>query len=109
MVAVTLPSRLSQFVVRKSLALASRLEIPVVGYVENMAGYVCPDCGGVGPLFDSDPVDFSGVACLARLPFDTVFGRETDLGRPEAIRGADSEAGRAVQSLAIKVREFFEG
>lgn len=109
MLAVTLPSRLSHFVVRKSLVLASELGIPVIGYVENMAGYVCPDCGGVGPLFESDAADFPGIRRLTSVPFDPAFGRDTDLGRLEAVVGADSEAGRAIRVLAAKVSEFFEG
>lgn len=109
MLAVTLPTRLSHFVVRKSLVLASELAIPVIGYVENMAGYVCPDCGGVGPLFESEPADFPETPRLASLPFDPAFGRDTDLGRLEAALGADSETSRAIRVLATRVREFFEG
>jgi ATP-binding protein involved in chromosome partitioning len=109
MLAVTLPTRLSHFVVRKSLVLAGELAIPVIGYVENMAGYACPECGGVGPLFDSEPADFPETPRLTSLPFDPTFGRDTDLGRLEAVLAADSEASRAIRVLATRVREFFEG
>jgi ATP-binding protein involved in chromosome partitioning len=109
MLAVTLPSRLSHFVVRKSLVLAAELGIPVIGYVENMAGYACPTCGGVGPLFESEAAEFPDVTRLTSLPFDPEFGRDSELGRLETVLAADSEAGRAVRVLATRVEEFFEG
>lgn len=108
-IAVTLPTRLSRFVVGKSLALARRLGLPLIGYVENMIGYVCPGCGQVGPLFDAREADFEGVPRLVGLPFDPAFGRQTDAGRPDVLERPQAAAGRAVRELAMRVRTFFEG
>lgn len=107
-VAVTLPSALSRLIVGKSLTLARRLGLPLIGYVENMAGYVCPDCGALGPLFTAPSTRFGEVRRLASLPFDPTFGREMDAGRGDVLARPDSEVGRAVRALAAQVRTFFE-
>lgn len=107
-VAVTLPSALSRFVVGKSLTLARRLGVRLIGYVENMAGYVCPGCGGLGPLFESPDDGFAGVRRLAALPFDPVFGRETDSGRPDVLGRPDSAVAQGLRELTARVRTFFE-
>ena len=108
-IAVTLPTRLSRFVVAKSLTLARRLGLPLIGYVENMTGYVCPGCGEVGPLFDAEGSAFAGVPRLAGLPFDPEFGRRTDAGRPDVLERPHAAAAQHVRELAARVRTFYEG
>lgn len=108
-IVVTVPSELSRFIVGKSLTLSREMGIPVLGYVENMSGYVCPHCGEVGRLFDSASVSFEDVPRLAGLPFDPEFGRETEAGRPDVLRRPDTEVGRGIRVIASAIREHFEG
>ncbi|MDP2576912.1 MAG: Mrp/NBP35 family ATP-binding protein [Candidatus Palauibacterales bacterium] len=111
-VLVTLPSELSRFIVSKSLTMSRELGIPVIGYVENMSGYVCPNCERVGPLFESDGSSFElekGVPQLAEIPFDPIFGRETESGRPGVLACPESRSARALQALADRVLTHFEG
>jgi Mrp family chromosome partitioning ATPase len=108
-VAVTVPSRISRFVVAKSLTMARELELPILGYVLNMAGYVCPDCGEVGPLFGGAAEGFEGIDRLGTIPFDPEFGRETDAGRPGVLACPYSAAARAVREIAAAVRGRLEG
>jgi ATP-binding protein involved in chromosome partitioning len=107
-IAITLPSELSREIVSKSLNMARELGVPVIGYVENMSGYLCPHCNEVGPTFVTEREGFDGVPLLATLPFDPRFGGETDAGRPDAARGPDSLTGRAVREIAASVKRFFE-
>jgi ATP-binding protein involved in chromosome partitioning len=51
MILVTIPSEVSHLVVRRSLALARDLKVPMLGLIENMAGYDCRYCQTVGELF----------------------------------------------------------
>jgi len=106
-VAVTLPSALSKLVVGKSLTLARRLGLSLIGYVENMTAYVCPDCGGVGPLFEAPDTKFEGVRRLAKLPFDPIFGREMDSGRSDVLGRPDTHVARGLRQAAAEVRTFF--
>lgn len=109
LIAVTIPSRLSSLVVGKSLSMARELELPVLGYVLNMDGYVCAHCGELGDLFSGDEVAFEGVQRLATIPFDPEFGRESDAGRPAVLSRPDSAASQAIRRLATSVRAYFEG
>lgn len=74
-IAVTIPSDESARSVARALDAARAAGIPLVGIVENMSGYVCARCGGLGPLFAGDAgarlSAAHGVPLLARLPFAT--------------------------------------
>lgn len=106
-VLVTLPSALSRFVVRKSLTAVLAAGVPVIGYVENMVGYICPDCGARGPLFESDGAGFEGVPRLAEVPFDSRFGGATDAGSPDVLDRPEAPASRAIREIADRIRSFF--
>ncbi len=80
---VTAPSAVSRGVVARSITALAALEAPVLGYVENMAGYLCPDCGEVQPLFPDPNVPLDA-PCLGRLPFDPELARLCDAGWPTA-------------------------
>lgn len=104
---VTIPSEVSRGVVARSVAALARTENPVLGYVENMSGYLCPDCGSIKPLFpevkDGIVLDLS---CLGRVPFDPALAFACDRGvsfvdLPEtaATRALSAIAGRLVETL----------
>ena len=44
-VIVTMPSELSSSIVKKAITFAERLNMPIIGVVENMSGFICPHCG----------------------------------------------------------------
>ena len=84
---VTTPSALSRGVVQRSVAALKRTPNPALGYIENMSGYYCADCGSVKPLFaESDPVDF-GMPCLGKIPFDPQLSGEATETRADAVFG----------------------
>jgi ATP-binding protein involved in chromosome partitioning len=108
-VVVTIPSELSRFIVRKSITMLRERGIPIVGYVENMSGYLCPGCGRIGPLYAHEGEAFEGVERLAALPFDPRFGAEADAGRPDVVAHPESEVSRGIVGVAAAVRAFCEG
>ncbi len=106
--AITIPADLSHFIVGKSLTMSRELGLPLIGYVENMAGYVCEHCGERGQLFEGNDPGFGAVPRLTSVPFDPEFGRETVAGRPYVMQHPDTEVGRAIRELASAVCTFFE-
>lgn len=96
-VLVTIPSDLARGVVARSLVALERRPNRVLGYIENMSGYRCPDCDTVGPLFpcDAEPL---GVPLLTRLPFDPRLASLCDRGWPvdEVDDALDTEAARSL-------------
>ncbi len=89
--------------------MARKLDIPIIGYVENMAGYLCPHCGQVGDLFAETGRGFAGIERLATLPFDPRFGAATEAGRPDVLQRPESPAARGIRVVAAAIRTFFEG
>jgi ATP-binding protein involved in chromosome partitioning len=85
-VLVTVPSAVSRGVVARSLSALRDLGAPVLGVVENMAGYYCADCGAVKPLFpetESGSSDPWKAECLGRIPFDPELAARCDRGWPQ--------------------------
>jgi Mrp family chromosome partitioning ATPase len=80
-VLVTTPQQLATLVVKKAVAMLHELKIPVVGVVENMSYYTCPDCGKqhaiFGPSHAEEVAKAAGAPVAARLP---IVPEVTDLG-----------------------------
>jgi ATP-binding protein involved in chromosome partitioning len=88
---VSIPSALARGVVARSVDALRALPNRVLGYIENMSGYACSECGSVRPLFPAEAeTDGLGIACLGRVPFDPELARLCDRG--QAITEADGVA-----------------
>ncbi|HLC25430.1 MAG TPA: Mrp/NBP35 family ATP-binding protein [bacterium] len=107
---VTIPSEVSQLVVRKSITVARELPTPIAGLVENMAGYACQNCGSLGDLFPLGNAERMAeevrIPYLGRIPFDSRIGRCGDLGVPFVSQHPASLAGQAFQQIAVRLKEF---
>ncbi|MBQ8684066.1 MAG: Mrp/NBP35 family ATP-binding protein [Clostridia bacterium] len=89
-VIVTTPQSLVQMVVGKAHKMADMLNVPVLGFVENMSSIKCPDCGKVIPLFgDGQALEKAaaemGVPVLAKLPMDAGIAALCDSGEIERV------------------------
>jgi Mrp family chromosome partitioning ATPase len=86
-VLVTAPQDLAGMVVRKAAQMAQYLTIPILGLVENMSYFVCPDTGKqhdlFGPSHAGEMAARLGVPFLGRLPIDPQIARLCDAGRIE--------------------------
>ena len=103
-VVVTIPSGVSHLVVRRALTLARDRGARLLGLVENIAGYVCPTCGTVGPLFEGPGGEATaahhGLPFLGRIPFDPRLAAAADRGRPFVLDHGETPAGRALAGIA---------
>ncbi len=79
-VLVTVPSDLATGVVARSLDALEKSPNRILGYVENMDGYYCSDCGQVKPLFPAQSQVKLDLACLGRVPFDPELAALCDRG-----------------------------
>ncbi len=91
-VIVTTPQELVGMIVHKALRMAEIMKIPVLGIVENMAYFECPDCGKKHYIFGSDS---SGVKIDAELPIMPALAGMCDSGKIE-----DSDAVKYLDGFA---------
>ena len=86
-VAVTIPSAASRDAVARSLDLARRRGLPILGLVENLSGVRCDACGALAPLHAGEAgaelAERFRVPLLGRIPFDAALGAAADEGRIE--------------------------
>ncbi|MEO5657334.1 MAG: P-loop NTPase [Nitrospiria bacterium] len=110
-VVVTTPSEVTTDVVRKSVVYARDVGIPVIGLVENMSGYHCPQCGHESDLFVGDVEAVArdlDVPMLGKIPFDRELSLSCDRGEPiidsghPMVKRFDEVAQRIVDCLNFK-------
>jgi ATP-binding protein involved in chromosome partitioning len=112
-IVVTIPSEVSHLVVRKSLALARELKVPVLGLIENMSGYYCQTCQTIGELFKPGEglvlaQDF-GVQFLGEIPFDPRVARSGDSGIPFVAMHRETATGRILQGISRQLLARLSG
>lgn len=90
-VIVTSPQDLVSMIVEKAVKMAKMMDIPILGIVENMSSFKCPDCGKVHSLFGESKIDEIAsqinTKVLARLPIDSEMASFIDKGQIEAFQG----------------------
>ena len=93
---VASPQELVSMVVEKAVKMAEMMDIPIVGVVENMSYFVCPDCGKKHELFGRSKIDETagelGIPVLAKLPIDPKINRMVDEGRVEEVHLSELDA-----------------
>ena len=100
-VIVSTPQDLALIDARRAIQLFEVGEVPVIGLVENMAGYACPHCGEVSDPFGQGGAEAAaadlGQAFLGRIPLDLEIRKASDAGTPPAAgEGPQSEAFAAI-------------
>ncbi len=90
-VIVTSPQDLVSMIVTKAVNMADMMNVPVLGIVENMSYFQCPDCGKKHFIFGESKVEKiaaeHGIEHIARLPIDPVIATMVDAGEVEAVSG----------------------
>lgn len=101
---VTSPQELVSMIVTKAVNMAKKMEIPIIGIVENMSYLECPDCGKRINVFGESHIDEvaadAGIKVLARLPIDPKIAQMVDAGQVEYLELPWlDEAAAAVEGL----------
>jgi ATP-binding protein involved in chromosome partitioning len=111
-VIVTIPSEVSQNVVGKAITFSRQLKVPVIGVVENMSGFVCPECGTQTNIFKTGggekvAQDYS-VPFLGSIPLDPRICEASDLGHPFIMEHPDSPASKAFMKIVEKIKTYIQ-
>ena len=90
-VIVTTPQDLVGMIVAKAVKMAEMMNVPVLGLVENMSYFTCPDCGKKHEIFGASQADSVAkefdIAHVARLPIDPKITAMVDAGQVEQVSG----------------------
>ena len=88
-VVVTSPQELVSMIVSKAVNMANMMNIPVLGIVENMSYYECPDCGKKHAIFGDSHIEKialeNSIDTVARMPIQPGIAESVDLGRIETV------------------------
>jgi len=103
-VIVTTPQDIALIDARKGLKMFEKVDVRVLGIVENMSTHVCSNCGHEEAVFGTEGgmrlAEQSGVPLLASLPLELAVREQTDSGRPTVIAAPDSPAGQRYFEMA---------
>ncbi len=106
-VIVTTPQDIALLDARKGLKMFNKVEVPVLGIVENMSLHICSECGHEEPIFgegggirmaEEEQVDFLGT-----LPLDKQIREETDTGKPTVVADPESRISQIYREIARRV------
>jgi len=111
-VIVTMPSELSEAVVKKSVSFAKQVGVPVIGIIENMSGFVCPECGAKIDVFKSGGgkriADDMAVPYLGSIPLDPKVCSDSDHGLSFIVENKTSPASKVFAEIVKKIKYSIE-
>ncbi len=106
-IVVTTPQEVSVMDSRKAVLFAEKLNLKILGIIENMSGFTCPHCGKRIDLFKTGGGEKAArelkVPFLGRIPIDPRIVTSGDEGKPFAVEAEDSEAARAFSEIVDKI------
>ncbi len=104
---VTTPQQIALSDVRKGISFCRSLNIPVLGVVENMSGFVCPSCGEQTDIFKlgggQDMARQLGIHFLGRIPIDPEIVQACDSGQPYVGENSENETAQAFSQVTERI------
>jgi len=109
---VTMPSEVSQAVVKKAVTFAKQIGVPIIGIIENMSGFVCPECGAQLDIFKTGGgkkmAEDLSVPYLGKIPIDPAICNDSDRGTPFVAEKTDSPTIKAFAEIIKKIKQFLK-
>jgi ATP-binding protein involved in chromosome partitioning len=108
-VIVSTPQDLALIDARRGIAMFKRVNVPVLGIVENMSMFICPNCGTRSDIFGHGgahrEAERLGVPFLGEVPLEMLIRETSDSGLPIVATQPDSASAAAYRAIAAKVRD----
>jgi len=105
-IVVTTPQEIALLDARKGFKMFEKVEVPVLGIVENMSTHICGKCGEVEPIFGEGGgkrmAEEYGVDFLGGLPLDMSIREGTDSGKPSVVADPESPVAKIYREIARK-------
>ena len=111
-VIVSTPQDLALIDARKGINMFRRVDVPILGIIENMSYFICPSCGARSDIFGSggarDEAEKLGAPFLGEVPLHMDIRETSDSGRPVVVTDPDGPHAAIYRSIAEKVRAELE-
>ncbi|HET7847854.1 MAG TPA: iron-sulfur cluster carrier protein ApbC [Pseudolabrys sp.] len=111
-VIVSTPQDLALIDARRGIAMFKRVDVPVLGLVENMSYFLCPSCGSRSDIFGHGGARKEAarldVPFLGEVPLHMAIRENSDAGSPVAVADPDGEHARIFREIAGKVHDQLE-
>ncbi len=108
-VIVSTPQDLALIDARRGIAMFRRVNVPVLGIVENMSTFVCPQCGTRTDIFGHGgarrEAERLGVPFLGEVPLDIAIREKSDSGSPVVATAPDGVHAKYYRDIAMRVRD----
>jgi ATP-binding protein involved in chromosome partitioning len=112
-VIVSTPQDIALLDARKGLNMFRKVDVPVLGIIENMSYFLCPHCGGRSEIFSHGgarrEAELLGTEFLGEVPLDLAIRETSDSGRPITISEPDNPYAAAFRQIAARVWEKISG
>ena len=109
-VIISTPQDLALMDAARAIGFFNQAKVPIIGLVENMAGYICPHCSEVSDPFGSGGAEAAakelGIPFLGRIPLDIAIRMASDDGVPPAM--GDGPIAKAYADIAQKVSDWLD-
>ncbi len=106
-VMVTTPQDVALLDVRKGLEMFRKVDVNVLGVIENMSGHVCSQCGHAEPIFGEGGgqrlADGYQVQLLGQLPLSLAIRQDSDQGRPTVVADPESPLAHRYRDIALRI------
>jgi ATP-binding protein involved in chromosome partitioning len=112
-VIVSTPQDLALIDARRGVAMFKRVNVPVLGVVENMSYFLCPQCGTRSDIFSHGgarhEAERLGVPFLGEVPLHMTIREKSDSGLPVVATEPDGEHAKIYREIAARVRDQLTG
>ena len=106
-VIVSTPQDLALIDARRGIAMFQKVDVPLLGIIENMSSFCCPNCGHISPIFGHGgaraEAEKLGVPFLGEVPLHMNIRETSDDGRPVVATDPDSHHAKIYKDMAAKV------
>ncbi len=108
-VIVSTPQDIALLDARKGLNMFRKVDVPVLGIIENMSLFICPNCGHESHIFSHGGARLEaeklGIEFLGEVPLDIEIRETSDSGRPIVVSRPDSPNAKTFVAIAERIRD----
>jgi ATP-binding protein involved in chromosome partitioning len=108
-VVVSTPQAIALLDARRAVAMFRKVEVPILGVVENMSEFICPQCGHAEAIFGRGGAEAEAFAMqapfLGRVPIEPAIRAAGDEGEPIVVRAPNSFSAQAFRAIAARVAQ----